>query len=227
MTSETRNWEFKSEEAGVIEIATECGPITVISEDSAIKAEIAGEYNENKCEVKAEIEDRILKLSVKTKKKWLGIFGNSNCKTGFKVSAPKDKKLILKSGTGFIKVNDFVSGGKFLSGASTVEFENLSGPITAKSGAGTVRGNIYSEEVDMKSGAGTIDLKWNKAPERGNVSIKSGAGRAVLSFPKETKMKTLYKSGVGRFNSEFDNDPEAEFKVNCKTGAGSLNIKKV
>ena len=227
MTNKTGNWEFKSEDVIAIEVATECGPITAFADESSIKAEITGNWDEDKHEVKAEIEDRVLKLSIKSKKKWLGLFGNSSCKAGFKVSAPKGKKLIFKSGAGHLKANDFISGGKFLSGAGTVEFKNLSGPITAKNGAGTVKGDIYSEEVDIKSGAGTVDLKWNKTPEKGNVSIKSGAGSAVLNFPKETKMKILYKSGVGSFNNEFDNNSEAEFEVNYKSGAGSLNIKKI
>lgn len=226
MAEEIMSWEYKSDEIDVIEVVTEAGPIEAIAVGDLVKIERTGEYDADKCNVSIKIEDKKLKLSAKSKKKCFSLSGHSGCKTGFKVTAPANKRLILKSGAGLIMVSGFTSEGEFDSGAGDIEFEGYSGRITAKSGAGTIKGNVNTEELDVSGGASNIDLKWDKVPHKGNVLIKTGAGDAILSFPKETKMDISYKTGAGSFSSEFGSFPESNFKIDFKSGAGDLNIKK-
>ncbi len=221
----TNKWEFNAGDVSVIEVASETGEIEVNAvEGNIIKAEITGEYNADKCEISTELKDGALCISVKGKKRWF--WKNSNCKAGFKVTAPSAKKLIVKSGTGLIRVSDFTAGGEFKSGTGIIEFKNLSGQIIVKSGAGVIKGDIYSEDFESKSGAGVLDVSWNKVPQKGKVSIKNGAGSSNLSFPSETKMKVNFKSGAGSLHNEFGDEAKADFKIDYKSGAGSLNIKK-
>jgi hypothetical protein len=225
-TENTNKWEFNGGDVSVIEVGSETGEIEINAvEGDIIKVEVMGEYDADKCEISTEIKDGKLSLSAKGKKRWF--WKNSNCKAGFKVTAPTKKELIAKSGTGLIRVLDFLAGGEFKSGTGIIEFKNLSGPIIVKSGAGIIKGDIYSEDFESKSGAGVLDVSWNKAPQKGKVSIKSGAGSSNLSFPSETKMRVNFKSGAGSLHNEFGDDSKADFKIDYKSGAGSLNIKKV
>lgn len=221
-----KNWEFKSEEVSTIEVQTDTGAIVLSTmEGPVVKVKLTGEYNPEECEVSVEIKDSKLILQSKSKRK-LFFWRRGNCKTGFNVSAPANKKIIVKSGSGHVEIKDFTAGVELYSGAGMVEFKNTSGPISVKSGAGTVLGKIYSEKVDVKSGAGTVNLSWTKSPEKGSVSIKSGAGVTVLSFPSGSRVSVNFKSGAGSIKNELGDDPGALFKINVETGAGSLHIKK-
>ena len=221
----TNKWEFNARDVSVIEVATETGEIKINAvEGDIIKVEVIGEYDADKCEISTEIKDGALSIVAKGKRRWL--WKNSNCKAGFRVAAPANKKLIIKSGTGLMRISDFSAGGDFKSGTGIIEFKNLSGPIVVKSGAGIIKGNIYSEDFESKSGTGVLDISWNKVPQKGKVSIKNGTRSANLSFPAETKMKVNFKSGAGSLHNEFGDDLKAGFKIDYKSGAGSLNIKK-
>ena len=220
-------WVFKAGDASIIKVGTGSGAIKINAvKGNSIKAEVIGEYDADKCEILTEIKNGTLYFSAKSKKKrwfWLSL----NCKAGFKVTAPAEKKLILSSGSGLMRISDFAKGGKFRSGSGTIEFKNLSGPIDIRKGSGMVKGDIYSEDFNSASGSGILDILWNEAPQKGNVSIKTGSGDTILSFPEETKMGIHYKSGSGDFNSEFGSDLKAGFKIDCKSGSGNLNIRKL
>lgn len=225
-TENINKWQFNAGDVSIIEVGSETGEIELNAlEGDMIKVEVIGEYDADKCEISTEIKDGKLSLSAKGKKRWF--WKNSNCKAGFKVKAPAKKELIAKSGTGVIRVSDFSAGGEFKSGVGIIEFKSLSGPIIVKSGTGIVRGDVYSENFESKSGAGMLDISWNKLPLRGKVKIKSGVGSANLLFPSETKMIVNFKSGTGSLHNEFEDNSKADLKIDYKSGAGSLNIKKI
>jgi len=224
-TENAKKWEFKSEKVSTIQVQTDSGSIVLsTAEGSLINAEVTGEYNTEKCEVTSELKDSRLVLTAKSRRKWF--WRSSNCKTGFNVSAPANKKIIVKSGAGHIEIGSFTAGVDSYSGAGMVEFKNTSGQISVKTGAGTVIGDIYSENMDVKSGAGTVNLSWTKTPEKGLCVVKSGAGATVLSFPAGSKVSVNFKSGAGSLKNELGDNPQAGFRLDVKTGAGSLHIKK-
>ena len=225
MAAEIKNWEFKAGDAELIQVETDSGEISLeAAEGASIKIEVIGEYDAAKCEISAALSGSKLLASAKGKKK---LFGNSgNCKAGFRITAPAGKKLVVRSGAGKAGIVGFSAGADIFSGAGVVEFKRVSGQITVKSVAGSINGDIYSEELAASTGAGTIDLSWNKSPLKGRVDIKTGAGTTTLSFPAGSKVHAVYKAGVGSIHNELGDDPAAPFKIDVKSGVGSLNIKK-
>lgn len=222
----TKNWEFQSQEISTIEVQIEAGAIVFSRwEGSTVKVELTSEYNPEECEVSAKIMDSKLILKAKSKRK-LFFWRRRDCKTSFKVSAPADKKIIVKAGVGHVEIKDFTAGAEVSSGAGIVEFKNTAGPISIKTGAGIVLGELYSQEVNIKSGAVTVNLSWTKLPEKGMLSIKGGAGVIVLSFPSGSRFNVNFKSAAGSIKNELGSESEALFKIDVKTGAGSLYIKK-
>lgn len=220
-----KNWEFKGGDAEIIQVETDAGEVSLAAaEGQAIKVEVIGEYDAAKCEISAVLSGSKLIASAKGKKKWF--LGSGNCKAGFRITAPAGKKIVVKSGAGKTGINGFAAGADISSGAGTIEFKSVSGPITIKSGAGAIKGEISSEELLASTGAGSIDLSWNKLPQKGRVEIKTGAGTTTLSFPAGSKVHAVHKAGVGSMTNELGDDPSAPFKINVKSGAGSLNIKK-
>ena len=220
-----QNWEFKAADAAVIRVEADSGEVSLEAVGGAsIKVEVIGEYDADKCEVSAALSGSTLLASAKGKKKWF--WSNSNCKAGFRITAPAGKKLVVKSGAGKTWIAGFSAGANIFSGAGTVEFKSVSGPINIKSGAGSIKGDICSEEFVANTGAGSIDLVWNKPPQKGKAEIKTGAGSTTLSFPAGSKVHASYKAGVGSLNNELGDDPSAPFKIDVKSGVGSLNIKK-
>lgn len=221
----SKKWEFKAADAAVIQVEADSGDISLeAAQGPSIKIEVIGEYDADKCEVTAALVGSKLLASAKGKKKWF--WSNGNCKAGFRITAPAGKKLIVKSGAGKAVIAGFLAGADIFSGAGTVEFKGLAGPISVKSGAGAIKGDIYSEEFAASTGAGTIDISWNKPPQKGTAEIKTGAGSVTLTFPAGSRVHASYKAGVGSMSNELGDDPSASFKINVKSGAGSLDIKK-
>jgi len=217
-------WQFKAAEVAVIQVEAEAGEIFLNAAEGPVKAEVVGVYDAETCELSAELKNSKLILSAKSKKKWF--WNRSSCKAGFNVTAPTGTGLIVKSGAGLVKVSGFSAGAELRSSAGTMEFKDLSGPINIKSGAGTIKGEIYSEDFVARTGAGTIDVSWKKAPQKGKADIKSGAGVIALAFPADSRINVSYTAGAGSLSNELGSDPSAGFKVDVKSGAGSLTIKK-
>lgn len=220
-----KNWEFKASDADLVRVETASGEISLeAAEGPFVKIELTGEYDAAKCEISAALSGSKLLVSAKGKKKLFGSSGN--CKAGFRITAPSGKRIVVVSGAGKVRIAGFSAGADITSGAGAIEFKNISGPISVNSGAGSVKGDIYSEELRASTGAGAIDLSWSKLPPKGKVEIKTGAGTTTLTFPAGSKVHAAYKAGVGRMNNDLGEDPDAPFKIDVKSGAGSLNIKK-
>ncbi len=228
MAAETaRNWEFPAAGITAVQAQTESGDLKFIpAAGASVKAEQTGEYKADKCEITAEVRGGVVFLAAKTKKaKWFKL-GMDGCKAGFSVTAPAGLKLNIKTGAGSVEAGAFTAGAEVVSGAGGVKFAGLAGALDLTSGAGRISGEIYSEAFQCKSGAGTVDLAWTRAPKAGSASIKSGAGTIKLAFPADSKLKISHSSGAGSFNSELASDSAAAFKLDVKTGAGSVDIKK-
>lgn len=221
----TQHWDFRADEVPAIEVEADAGDVIIVAEDGMfIKAELTGDYNAAKTELTVAVRDSKLVLTAKFRKKWF--WSGGSCKNGFRISAPPKTRLTVRNGAGRVTVGSFAAGADITSGAGEVEFRGLSGPILVKSGAGTVGGEVFSEHVDVKSGAGAVNLAWARSPERGLASIKNGAGSVTLAFPEGSKVAVKFKSGVGSLTNELGDTPAAAFKVEVKSGAGSLAIKK-
>ncbi|MDO8805756.1 MAG: hypothetical protein Q7R35_15155 [Elusimicrobiota bacterium] len=221
----TQHWDFRADEVRAIQVEADAGEINLLAEEGmSIKAELTGDYNSEKTVLTMEIKDSKLILTVKSRKKWF-CFGGS-CKNGFKITAPAKTLLTVMNGAGRVIANGFTAGAEISSGAGEVVFQALSGPIRVKSGAGSVSGDIYSEDLEVKSGAGAVNLSWTQAPRQGSALVKNGAGSTTLAFPAGSKVAVKFKSGVGSMTNELGDTPSAPFKVEVKSGAGSLAIKK-
>jgi len=221
----TQHWDFRAEEVKVIEVDADGGDIVLAAEEGiTIKVELTGDFKPGKTELAMKIEKSRLVLTVKSKKSWF-FFGGS-CKNGFKISAPSRTLLAVKNGLGKVSIAGFAAGAAISSGAGEVQLHGLSGPISVKSGAGTVNGEIYSEDLEVKSGAGAVNLAWTKNPGSGSARIKNGAGSTTLALPEGSKVAVKFKSGAGTMTNELGEDSSAPFKVEVKSGAGSLAVKK-
>lgn len=220
-----RNWEFKSAEVAVIRVETGSGEIKLaVAEGPGVKAAVVGDYDPEKCEISAELSGGKLTLLARGKKRWFG--GSADCKAGFAVSAPADKNLVIKTGAGRVEVGAFRSGAEISSGAGKITLAGLFGPIRVNSGAGAISGEMYSEKLDIRSGAGKVDLAWSAAPKAGEAAIRSGAGAVRLAFPKDSRLAIKHSTGAGSFHSELGSDTSAPFRLDIKTGAGAIDIKK-
>ena len=220
-----KNWEFKAAEVNTIQVETDSGEIKLaVAEGPAVKAELTGECDAEKCALTAEAKGGKLLLKAEGKKR--ALWGNYDCKAGFSVTAPAGKKLFLKSGAGNVEAGAFTAGAEVAAGAGNLKLGGLSGTLKLSSGAGSLSGTVYSEDLKSITGAGSVDLAWLKAPKAGKASITTGAGSINLVFPAATKLNIQQTTGVGSFESEIANDAAAPFKLKATTGAGSIRIKK-
>ncbi|KAF0124629.1 MAG: hypothetical protein FD189_2293 [Elusimicrobia bacterium] len=220
-----RNWEFGSDEISVIEVETEEGRIVLRAEEGeTVRVSLLDGEASAGCGIEAAASDGRLRLSARGTKR--AFFFKRSCKTGFQVSAPAGKKLIVKTGSGAVEIGSFGAGGDVFSGAGPIRLSGFSGPLRVVTGAGKVEGEIFSENTDVKSGSAEIALSWGSSPAKGGVSIKSGSGPLALSFPEETRMRIRHVLGAGSFSSEFANDDTAPFSLNIIAGAGSVRIAR-
>lgn len=217
--------ESEASKAAAVQVETGSGRIRLeAAAVDRVTAVVTGEFDEEKCELTSTERGGRLTLTLKGRRRYF--WADADCRAGFDIKAPPATLLSVKTGSGGVEVGAFTSGAEITSGAGAVKFDGLSGPVRLASGAGSVSGRIYSEYFSAMSGAGTLSLDWTKAPVKGEASVKSGAGAVRLGFPAGSRLKVNCRSGAGSVNNEIGSDPSAPFSLDVKSGAGSVELRR-
>ncbi len=217
--------ECEAGKAAAVQVETDSGRIKLEAADvDRVTAVVTGDFDEEKCELASTERGGRLTLAIRGRRRYF--WADADCKAGFAIKAPPATLLSVKTGSGGVEIGAFTSGAEITSGAGAIRFDGLSGPVRLTSGAGSVSGRLYSEYFSAMSGAGALSLDWTRAPAKGEASVKSGAGAVRLGFPAGSRLKVNCRSGAGSVNNEIGSDPAAPFSLDVKSGAGSVELRR-
>jgi len=152
----------------------------------------------------------------------------SKCEVDIDAEVPRHLDAEVSLGSGDVEIVG-LSGEldyKVGSGDLVVKDVHLH-EVEGKTGSGDVRIDGTFTEAEITVGSGDAAITMTKAPAVGSLDVKVGTGSATVSLPKDAKVKSSFKSGLGTLTNEFTDSPDAKFTISGKAGTGDLTIKKL
>jgi hypothetical protein len=130
------------------------------------------------------------------------------CTVHYRITVPASTRLIVRSGTGDVRVAGITG---------TLEVETGTGDVTAA--------GIGANEVTIATGTGDIDAGLVARPT--SLSAQSGTGDVTLALPclDDCRYALTLDAGVGSTNQYgVTNDPTAPYHVTASAGTGDVTI---
>lgn len=153
---------------------------------------------------------------------------NRKCQVDFKIEVPKQVAMDLKVGAGDVTI-DGVKGTleyKLGNGDLRVKDADLA-EVDGKSGSGDVEIAGHVGDAELKIGAGNAKITLDRAPAKGKLDVKVGTGNATIALPKDAKVKSTFKAGLGSLTNEFGDSADAQFTISGSAGTGDMTIRKL
>jgi DUF4097 and DUF4098 domain-containing protein YvlB len=134
--------------------------------------------------------------------------------------------VIVRTGSGGIKLGPTLSGLQLRSGSGDVEASSLSGSATLATGTGDVWLGAVAGDVMVRSGSG--DLSVADAAS-GSLELITGSGEVRIGVRSGTAAEIELSSSAGKVTSELDvadSAPEGgvALKVRARTGSGNAVV---
>jgi hypothetical protein len=179
------------------------------------------------CELTAELNGTDLKVVNKAPES----APRAKCVVALRIELPKSAATVayvLAVGAGDVALTKARGTLSFKVGAGDVAIADSDlSKIDGKSGSGNVVLGGSWDEADLKLGAGNAEVSNSKAPAKGALRLKWGTGHATVRLPKDSKVHSSFKAGMGSMTNEFAETAEPAFDVSAKAGAGDLTIRKL
>jgi hypothetical protein len=217
---ETR--EFEASGLTEVKIENTSGRVSLTSsEDQKVSVSATKNKFSDKCKMTIDKVGQEIHVKVESK----GFLSTDECDVDFDIKAPKGLDLDVTNGSGDVSVFGSVGDFEFEMGSGRVTAEGNIKSIDGDSGSGPVNIKGLTGGGEIKTGSGSIDLTFAKSPLAGNLDLDSGSSDATLLFPKDSLVKTKFKSGSGELTNEIGDSPNASFEISMKSGSGSLKVK--
>ncbi len=210
--------------AGVVKVRVEqaSGLVTITATDSdtlTVKArKIAFESG---CALDVGVTAGELRAVVKES-------GRSRCEVAFDLTVPRAASVTVDVGTGDVQLTGLAGDLDYRVGRGNVTAtEAAFGNLKGRSGAGNVSLSGTADECELKIGAGNADLAFSEMPEHGKLDLKLGTGNAVVRLPRDARVKSSFKAGMGSMTNEIGDSAEAKYTISGTAGTGDLTIRKL
>ena len=153
---------------------------------------------------------------------------DNDCEVDLSIALPRNVNLDLKIGAGDVNASGVAGELEFKLGSGDLVVSNAAlTAVDGKSGSGdiTLSGSIAQGE--LKIGAGNATVNYTEAPGKGSLDIKLGTGNAIVNLPKDSKVKTSFRSALGSLTNEVGDTVNAPYTISGSAGVGDLTIKKM
>jgi DUF4097 and DUF4098 domain-containing protein YvlB len=120
-------------------------------------------------------------------------------------------------------------------GAGSIEFRDMTGPIRANSGAGEIKVTGAAGPVNLGAGAGSVTYQGTPA---GHCSFQTGAGEISLRLPASPDVRLELGTGLGTVDVSYDVDGWSSPRevrgvigdgdrasIYAHTGVGSISVR--
>ena len=215
---------FPAEKLKDVNLANSVGSVTVLRTSDG-KANLTADVKSDLQNCNLKIGQKGTQISAFARGKSNSPFSKLKCEINWTIELPENVNLKMKLGTGDVKVEDLAGKVDLKLGVGNVSLNSNVERLTAGIGSGNINALNLTGNSDIKIGAGKIDVAYSALPEKGYLKIKAGKGHANVSLPKAAKINTIFKSGMGKKESDIANDPSSKFKLDFTSGMGNLTVK--
>jgi hypothetical protein len=198
------------------------GPAGVIRVESDRRAD--SEDEARKLDVGARLEGN--KLVVHYKQHAHG-WRNDNHSVDFRISAPADSKIDVRTGGGSVDASGFSGGVRVDTGGGSILLADAKGELRLRSGGGGIDVRNVSGTVDISTGGGSIKVDGALV---GRNRLETGGGSIHVCIPGGSRLTVDAQTGGGSVSNDFglgyDGPDRQSFRGRIGDGgAGSLELR--
>jgi hypothetical protein len=231
--------EFKVGAKATIIVDSSAGGVTLESGPAGIvKVE---------AERQASSEDEARKLDVQVKQegntvrvqyKHPGGNWRDEASVSFRISAPADAKLEIRTGGGGVEARGFSGGVRVDTGGGGIEIADVAGPLQLRSGGGSIDVKHIKGTVDVSTGGGSVRVEGALS---GRNRVETGGGSIKVAIPGASKLNVDASTGGGSARNDFGIPGDGERhsgrfhgtigdgsggSLEMRTGGGSIHLGK-
>ena len=160
----------------------------------------------------------------------------------FRIRAPADARLEIRTGGGSVATRGFTGGAKVDIGGGGIEVTDAAGTLALRSGGGGIEVHRLQGTVDIFTGGGSVHVD---GALHGRNRIHTGGGGITVALPADSKLSVEATSGAGSVRNDFGlRLPEEERgwrpsgrlrgtigdgsggSLELRTGGGSIHLEK-
>lgn len=158
-------------------------------------------------ERKAESEDVARRLEVVTR-----LEGNTvhvqfrspgmlhNASVGFRIRAPADSRIEVRTGGGHVAANGFGGGIHVDTGGGNVAVADVRGAVELRSGGGSIAVDRVVGSVEIRTGGGSVQVQGTL---HGSNHVRTGGGSIRVAIPADDKLAVDASTGAGSARNDF------------------------
>jgi hypothetical protein len=153
--------------------------------------------------------------------------GRDDCEVDLTIEVPRDVGLDLSVGAGDVAIDGVKGDLVYRLGSGDLRIgEAELQTVDGRSGSGDVDlvGSLVSG--DLKLGAGDAAITFTTPPAPGHLDVRVGTGNATIKLPKDARIRSNFKAGLGSLTNELGDSPEAKFTISGTAGAGDMTIRR-
>jgi hypothetical protein len=153
--------------------------------------------------------------------------GHDACEVELTIDVPRDVALDLALGAGDVAIDGVKGDLTYRLGSGDLRVGDAElGTLDGRSGSGDVDlvGSVVTG--DLKLGAGDADITFPAPPAPGRLDVRVGTGNATIKLPKDARIRSNFKAGLGSLTNELGDSPEAKFTISGTAGAGDMTIRR-
>jgi len=177
--------ELQSGPAGVVKVEAER---QATSEDAA-----------RKLDVQVKLDGNTVRVAYKQSgggSMWHG----DNAGVNFRITAPADAKLEIRTGGGGVEARGFSGGIRVDTGGGGIAIADAAGALQLRSAGGSIDVKRVRGTVDVSTGGGSVKVEGALS---GRNRVETGGGSIKVAIPDGSKLNVDASTGGGSAHNEF------------------------
>ncbi|MDB4969472.1 MAG: hypothetical protein JWN44_5161 [Myxococcales bacterium] len=216
--------------AGGVELSP--GPAGVVKIEAERQA--SSEDEARKLDVQTKLDGNTVRVTYKHD----GGNWHDNASVSFRISAPADTKIEVRTGGGGVDVHGFSSGVRVDTGGGGIEISDTAGALQLRSGGGSIEVKRVKGTVDVSTGGGSVRVEGALS---GRNRVETGGGSIKVAIPGASKLSVDASTGGGSARNDFGIPGDGERhsgrfhgnigdgtggSLELRTGGGSIHLGK-
>ncbi|HEX4459488.1 MAG TPA: DUF4097 family beta strand repeat-containing protein [Polyangia bacterium] len=206
------------------------GPAGVVHVEADRKA--GSEDEARKLDAGARLDGNKVVVHYKQAHDW----GNNGRSVDFRITAPADAKIDVRTGGGQVDARGFSGGIHVDTGGGSILIADSRGELNLRTGGGSVDVRHVAGSVDIETGGGTIKVDGALS---GKNRLETGGGSIHVCIPGDSRLNVDAETGGGSANNDFglrtDEDRQSfrgrigdgnAGSLDMRTGGGSIHLTR-
>jgi hypothetical protein len=232
--------EFKVAGHATVTVESDGGGVTLVTGPAGLvrveaERKAATEDEARKLDVGARLDGN--KVAVHYKQPSGGWLRHNEHGVDFRITAPADTKIDVRTGGGHVDATGFSGGVHVDTGGGAVIIADTHGELRLKSGGGSIDVRHVSGTVDISTGGGSIKVDGALV---GRNRVETGGGSIHVCIPGDSRLTVDAQTGGGTANNDFglgsDSRDRQSFRgrigdggagtLEMRTGGGSIHLTR-